>query len=105
MGTQSNLPSKVKLEKMSGQAEKAEEGLREALERIEKHEKDISLLRSASDKEIETLDVKIREVENNSEDTTKKLSELASKISSTSRMIDALDEEVSSLKTLVRENK
>jgi chromosome segregation ATPase len=94
----SKIPSEVTLVTIKDQAEKASTGLKQALDQLTQHTKDINTLRSAGEKQISGLSDSVQTLTNDSVEYSSSISKMTSELESAQALLKALSNDIDAIK-------
>lgn len=94
----SKIPSEVTLVTIKDQAEKASSGLKQALDQLTQHTKDINTLRSAGEKQISGLSDSVQTLTNDSVEYSSSISKMTSELESAQALLKALSNDIDAIK-------
>lgn len=92
------IPSEVTLVNIKTQAEKASSGLKEAMDEITQHTKDINNLKSAGEKQLSGLSDSVQTLTNDSVGFSSSIKKMTSDLESAQSLLQALSNDIDSIK-------
>jgi len=94
----SKIPSEVTLVTIKDQAEKASTGLKQAMDQLTQHTKDINTLRSAGEKQLSGLSESVQTLTNDSVEYSSSISKMTSELESAQALLKALSNDIDAIK-------
>jgi len=94
----SKIPSEVTLVTIKDQAEKASTGLKQAMDQLTQHTKDINTLRSAGEKQLSGLEDSVQTLTNESVEYSSSISKMTSELETAQALLKALSNDIDSIK-------
>merc|ERR1719348_2480259 len=94
----SKIPSEVTLVTIKDQAEKASTGLKQAMDQLTQHTKDINPLRSAGEKQLSGLEDSVQTLTNESVEYSSSISKMTSELETAQALLKALSNDIDSIK-------